>query len=184
MPFSVSIISAICSHLSTGGLFAVWRLNSYSRDLRSRFHLNSYFLSSLCSVFFPLFLFRVNTLRGTVHWSASQLNTEGFLRDQLLVFQSCFHLKIAAFSKSRCKLAEETKKKQSIPEFLSLHNLIWQLCYSTTLGATSQSHSQLPAPRPEFPLATHVFVSFFPFFSGIFLCSLAATVAGNSATIR
>lgn len=46
LPFSVSIISPICSHLSTSGLFAVWRLYCYSWELRSRFHLSTYFLSS------------------------------------------------------------------------------------------------------------------------------------------
>jgi len=46
--FPPLIISAIRSHLSTSGLFAVWRLNSYSWDLRSRFRLSRYFLNRLC----------------------------------------------------------------------------------------------------------------------------------------
>lgn len=56
LPFSVSIISLMRSHSSTGGLFAVWRLNTYSWDLRSRFHLSSYFLNALCFFFYSAFL--------------------------------------------------------------------------------------------------------------------------------
>lgn len=56
----------------------------------------------------PTTLFRVNTLGGTVHWSASQLNTEGFRRDRLACFpaQPCIYLKSLGFSSSYSKLAE------------------------------------------------------------------------------
>lgn len=94
--FSVSIILAICSHLSTSGSFAGWRLNSYSRDLGSRLHLSSYFLNTLgCFLFFftpPLFppLYSKHAPRHcTVKFfttTHTQTHTEGFLGDRLLVF--------------------------------------------------------------------------------------------------
>lgn len=136
-PLSVSIIWPICSHLSTSGLFAVWRLNCYSWELRSRFHLSTSFLSSTP----PPPIFRVNMLEAA-YSGASHAHTRRVPSETGCLFSSRVFV---CFSRNRQKSF-----------FLITGRFISGRICRRSLRHPSRSRTHPFPPDWEFPPATPV----------------------------